>query len=65
MEWRFKRSVKDVQFGHAGASANAARETAVAKNEALRKNGFIVPKSFDGLGEAIRTSYEVKNDEVC
>lgn len=48
----------DVQFGHAGASANANAETAVAKNEALREAGFVVPTSFDGLGDAIKTAYQ-------
>ena len=47
----------DVQFGHAGASANADAETALAKNSALRNAGFIVPDSFDGLAEAIGTTY--------
>lgn len=44
----------EVQFGHAGACANAERETASAKNKALREAGAAVPKSFDDLGEAIR-----------
>ena len=48
----------DVQFGHAGASANADAETAIAKNKALRDAGFIVPDSFDGLSEAIKTTYD-------
>lgn len=39
-----------MQFGHAGASANAQRETAVAKNAALKAAGAHVPKSFDDLG---------------
>jgi succinyl-CoA synthetase alpha subunit len=39
-----------VQFGHAGASANAERETAVAKNQALAAAGAHVPKSFDDFG---------------
>ena len=43
-----------VQFGHAGACANQASETAVAKNEALKEAGAFVPKSFDELGELIR-----------
>jgi len=36
----------DIQFGHAGSSANAECETAQAKNAALRKAGVFVPKSF-------------------
>ena len=42
-----------VQFGHAGACANQASETAVAKNKALKEAGAFVPKSFDELGEVI------------
>lgn len=41
----------EVQFGHAGACANAERETAVAKNKALSEVGANVPSSFDDLGE--------------
>ncbi|MGH0171926.1 UNVERIFIED_CONTAM: hypothetical protein FKN15_062204 [Acipenser sinensis] len=47
-----------VQFGHAGACANQASETAVAKNEALREAGAFVPKSFDELGDAIKSVYD-------
>ena len=43
----------DVQFGHAGASAAGVKETARAKNAALRDAGAVVPKSFDELGESI------------
>ncbi|TWW81881.1 ATP-citrate synthase [Takifugu flavidus] len=48
----------EVQFGHAGACANQASETAVAKNQALREAGAYVPKSFDELGDVIGTVYE-------
>ena len=48
----------EVQFGHAGACANAAAETAVAKNAALKQAGAHVPDSFDQLGELIRDVYE-------
>merc|ERR1719427_1815084 len=44
----------DVQFGHAGASAGAAEETASAKNKALAEVGAEAPASFDELGEKIR-----------
>jgi len=47
----------DVQFGHAGASAGAAEETATAKNAELAKAGAVVPSSFDELGERIREVY--------
>lgn len=43
-----------VQFGHAGASANGDSETAVAKNEALRGAGASVPSSFNDLGDMIK-----------
>ncbi|XP_027293909.1 ATP-citrate synthase isoform X2 [Cricetulus griseus] len=47
-----------VQFGHAGACANQASETAVAKNQALKEAGVFVPRSFDELGEIIQSVYE-------
>jgi ATP citrate (pro-S)-lyase len=46
-----------VQFGHAGACAHSKAQTADAKNLALRKAGAIVPQSFDGFGNAIKTVY--------
>ncbi|VDM41323.1 unnamed protein product [Toxocara canis] len=48
----------EVQFGHAGASANAKSETAAAKNAALREAGAYVPKSFDDLGSQIAIVYK-------
>ncbi len=47
-----------VQFGHAGAKANSAQETADAKNQALRAAGVIVPDSFDDYHLRIRETYE-------
>ena len=47
-----------VQFGHAGAKANSAEETADAKNEALRKAGVIVPTSFDDYHLKIKETFE-------
>jgi len=47
-----------VQFGHAGAKAGAANETADAKNQALRDAGVIVPTSFDDYGDKIRETYQ-------
>jgi len=47
----------DVQFGHAGASAGGAEETATAKNAALKAAGAHVPSSFDELGEEINRVY--------
>ncbi|PAV76376.1 hypothetical protein WR25_26051 isoform C [Diploscapter pachys] len=47
----------EVQFGHAGASANGQGETAAAKNQALREAGAKVPASFDDLGTTIKETY--------
>ncbi len=46
-----------VQFGHAGASANAERETAEAKNAAMREAGIHVPNSFNDLPQTIHQVY--------
>ncbi len=53
----------EVQFGHAGARAGAERETADAKNAALREAGAIVPDSFDGLPEKINEVYKKLKEE--
>ncbi len=52
-----------VQFGHAGASANADRETAIAKNAAMREAGFYVPESFNDLPKTINAVYNKLKDE--
>lgn len=52
--------VPQVQFGHAGACANQASETAVAKNTALKEAGAFVPKSFDELGDIIKSVHSVQ-----
>ncbi len=49
---------KGIQFGHAGAKADARRETAEAKNQALREVGVIVPASFDDFGQAIKHTFD-------
>ena len=46
-----------VQFGHAGASANAEAETAEAKNKAMAEAGIHVPKSFNDLPRVINEVY--------
>lgn len=46
-----------VQFGHAGASANADAETAAAKNEAMAAAGIHVPASFNDLPHTIAEVY--------
>ena len=43
----------EVQFGHAGAKANADRETASFKNTYLRQAGAHVPESYDDFGKMI------------
>ena len=50
-----------VQFGHAGASANAERETAEAKNKAMAEAGIHVPESFNDLPATIKKVYESLN----
>jgi ATP-citrate lyase alpha-subunit len=47
----------EVQFGHAGAKAGSDRETADAKNAALKKAKAIIPTSFDTLGEEIARTF--------
>ncbi len=46
-----------VQFGHAGASANADAETAAAKNIAMAEAGMFVPASFNDLPKTIAEVY--------
>ncbi len=46
-----------VQFGHAGASANADAETAAAKNKAMAEAGIHVPASFNDLPATINKVY--------
>lgn len=54
-----------VQFGHAGASANADAETAIAKNKAMAEAGIYVPESFNDLPNKIKEVYtKLKNDGV-
>jgi ATP-citrate lyase alpha-subunit len=43
-----------VQFGHAGASANAESETAEYKNNAMKEAGIHVPDSFNELPAMIK-----------
>ena len=46
-----------VQFGHAGASANADAETAEYKNKAMADAGMYVPNSFNELPNTINEVY--------
>ncbi len=54
-----------VQFGHAGASANVDRETAIAKNKAMKEAGFYVPESFNELPKIIHEVYtKLRNEGI-
>lgn len=60
-----KHFASGVQFGHAGASANADAETAAAKNEAMAEAGIYVPDSFNDLPHKIKEVYtKLKNEGV-
>ncbi len=52
-----------VQFGHAGASANAERETAEYKNKAMKEAGIYVPDSFNDLPATIAEVYGKLREE--
>ncbi|KAJ2390075.1 ATP citrate lyase subunit 1, partial [Coemansia sp. RSA 2611] len=47
----------EVQFGHAGALANSDRETADAKNAAMRAAGIRVPDTFEALPALLNQVY--------
>ena len=49
---------KGLQFGHAGAMAGSDRETAAAKNQALRDAGALVPDSYEDFDKLIKQCYE-------
>ena len=54
-----------VQFGHAGASANADAETAAAKNKAMAEAGIYVPSSFNDLPAKIHEVYtKLKSENI-
>lgn len=48
----------EVQFGHAGSLADSLKETAIAKNQAMRDAGFLVPDTFEELPALLRATYE-------
>ena len=48
----------DVQFGHAGASANSEYESANFKNKYMKDNGIHVPDSFEELSDKIEEVYK-------
>ena len=47
----------NIQFGHAGASANSNYESAKFKNQYMRSSGIIVPDSFENLSIVIEREY--------
>ncbi len=47
----------EVQFGHAGARAGNVRQTADAKNLALKESGAVVPDSFEDFDEKIKETF--------
>lgn len=49
---------RQIQFGHAGASAQKDKETAEAKNKAMRAAGIHVPKTFNHLPQVINAIYK-------
>lgn len=53
-----KMFTTEVQFGHAGSMANSERETASAKNAAMRAAGFFVPDTFEDLPKLLRATHE-------
>ncbi|CRL28257.1 Citrate synthase-like [Penicillium camemberti] len=50
----------EVQFGHAGASANSDLETAVTKNKAMREAGIYVPETFEDLPQILKQVYDAE-----
>ncbi|BHF84336.1 hypothetical protein SprV_0902748700 [Sparganum proliferum] len=50
--------LSEVQFGHAGACAQSARETAVEKNRRLAQVGAHVPSCFNELDVTIRKVFD-------
>lgn len=50
----------EVQFGHAGAKANADEEKASYKNTALREAGALVPESYAEFGDLIERVFAEK-----
>ncbi|KAJ1301880.1 hypothetical protein OPQ81_000720 [Rhizoctonia solani] len=53
-----KMFATEVQFGHAGSMANSDKETADAKNAAMREAGFVVPDTFEDLPLVLQQTYE-------
>ena len=47
-----------LQFEHAGAMAGTSKETAEAKNLALKEAGALVPESYEDFDKLIKQTYE-------
>jgi succinyl-CoA synthetase alpha subunit len=54
---------KGLQFGHAGAMAGSDRETAEAKNKALKAAGALVPNSYEDYDKLIKATFEKLKSE--
>ena len=57
---------ENVEFGHAGASANSQFEEATSKNYIMHKKEFFVPKTFEDIGETIlmfKSTIKTTNNE--
>lgn len=48
----------EVQFGHAGASANSELETANTKNQSMKEAGFFVPDTFEDMPAILASVYQ-------
>src|ERR1700744_1021538 len=48
----------EVQFGHAGASANSQLETALIKNQKMKEAGFFVPDTFEDMPKVLSDLYQ-------
>jgi ATP citrate (pro-S)-lyase len=48
----------EVQFGHAGASANSQLETANVKNKSMKEAGFFVPDTFEDMPAVLASVYQ-------
>ncbi|MGC8616769.1 MAG: citrate/2-methylcitrate synthase [Desulfurella sp.] len=53
-----------IQFGHAGAKADKASESAVQKNKAMKQAGIFVPNGFNQLPYLVKELYESLTDNT-
>jgi succinyl-CoA synthetase alpha subunit len=54
---------KGMAYGHAGAMAGSENETALAKNQALREAGAIVPETYDDMDKKIKEVFNKLKEE--